>query len=368
MSIMFTNVYNRFDILARMLNGRREAEMKKLDGEVWNILHHYLLSKFFCDKENTWQQYELNLTLNYLNIRAAMFLGIFDSRNCEAMCRLFDRLANGKQVADDTINLHYLIYADLESRQGNSGKAIALYDKVIARSDHGYYKAKALFRKGSIESSEANKGLPFLQINTLGQALGEAEKCNDGYMVSEIYRNMSNMFHRTHPALAMSLLWKSTVYFEKHGLVTEGRRCKLTMAVVYIDMLMYYAGRIKDEKHVKFKEAAERIVESIKPYMFTSEYDKAHYHYVYAYVKGDETDMEKAFDYALACDVIPQAFDCAIAIAEKSFFTDKRKSLEMLKKAHAISHRMGDRNREGWVEDGIKRLEYELEREKGKSD
>lgn len=280
------------------------------------------------------------------------------------MCKLFDRLAYGHIVADDAINLHYLIYADLESRKGHSDKAISLYDMVIARTKHGYYKAKALFRKGSIETSEANKGLPFLQINTLSEALGEAEKCNDGYMVAEIYRDMSNMFHRTHPSLAMSLLWKSTVYFEKHGFVTEGRRCKLTMAVVYIDMLMRYAGQIKEDKHVKFKETAEKIVDSIKPDMFTSEYDKAHYYYIYAYVKGDDKDMEKAFDYALACDVAPQAFDCAIAVAEKSFFTDKTKSLEMLHKAWGIAHSMGDRNRKAWVEDGIKRLEYELEREK----
>lgn len=365
MSDNFVYIADRLDILIRLLNGRREDEMKRLDDEVWNVINDFILSKIIVDGKTKWKQDELALILSYLNVRAAMFLGIFDGRGCEEMCRLFDRLAYGHIVADDTINLHFLIYADLESRKGHSGKAISLYDMVIARTKHGYYKAKALFRKGSIETGESNKGLPFLRINTLSEALGEAEKCNNGYMVAEIYRDMSNMFHRTHPSLAMSLLWKSTVYFEKHGFLIEGLRCKLSMAIVYIDMLMHYAGKIKDDKHIKFKEAAERIVEEIKPDMFTSQYDKAHYYYVYAYVKGNEKEMKKAFDYALACDVAPQAFDCAIAVAEKSFFTDKLKSMEMLQKAWAIADRMGDRNRKVWVEDGIKRLEYELEREKG---
>lgn len=215
-------VYDRLDILIRLLNGRREAEMKRLDGDVWNVLYHFLLSKIVVDGKTKWKQGELALIHNYLNVRAAMYLGFFDSRGCEEMCRLFDRLADGHIVVDDAINLHYLIYADLESRKGHSGKAISLYDMVIARTNHGYFKAKALFRKGSLETSEANKGLPFLQINTLSEALGEAERCNNGYMVAEIYRDMSNMFHRTHPSLAMSLLWKSVVYFEKLGFVTEG--------------------------------------------------------------------------------------------------------------------------------------------------
>ena len=365
MSNNFVYISDRVEILARLLNSRREAEMSRLDSEVWNFQHNYLVSKISYGTEHSWCPDVLALILNYLNIRAATFLGVFNGKNCEAMCRLFDRFAGGNLVADDTIILHYLICADLESRKGHLHEAIALYDMVIARTNHGYFKAKALFRKGSIETSEANKGLPFLQINTLSEALGEAERCNNGYMVAEIYRDMSNMFHRTHPSLAMSLLWKSVVYFEKLGFVTEGRRCRLTMAMVYIDMLMHYAGKIKDDKHIKFKEAAEKIVDGIKPDMFASQYDKAHYYYVYAYVKGDEKDMEKAFEYAMDCDVAPQAFDCAIAVAEKSFVTDKSKSMEMLQKAWSIARRMGDRNKTIWVEEGIKRLEYELEREKG---
>ena len=165
MSFNTTYISDRIDILARLLNGRREADMKWLDDEVWNVLNDFILSKIVMAGKTKWKQDELALILNYLNIRAAMFLGIFDGRGCEAMCNLFDRLAYRHIVTDDTINLHYLIYADLESRKGHSGKARSLYDMVIARTKHGYYKAKALFRKGSIETSEANKVLPFLQIN-----------------------------------------------------------------------------------------------------------------------------------------------------------------------------------------------------------
>ena len=37
-----------------------------------------------------------------------------------------------------------------------------------------------------------------------------------------------------------------------------------------IYMLMHYAGKIKDDKHIKFKEAAGNIVDGIKPDMFAS--------------------------------------------------------------------------------------------------
>lgn len=135
-------------------------------------------------------------------------------------------------------------------RLGDNAKAMALCDKLLGQKLEPSQRVDVLITKGSIEADESHQ---IFGVNSLSQALAEAEADGTPVMIAKCYLEMAKMIGLHYPSLGLSFLWKARVFYEKVQDKEHSSFAKSRMAMAYF--LLWH--RRKDER---FIEEARRLV------------------------------------------------------------------------------------------------------------
>lgn len=115
-------------------------------------------------------------------------------------------------------------------RIGNNDKAISICDRLLRGKLNAWQRINVLINKGSIETDVSH--LAF-NINTLSEALAEAEADGTPTLIAFCYSEIAKMIGSHYPAIGLSFLWKSRIISEGLQETERIAFCKLRMAMAY---------------------------------------------------------------------------------------------------------------------------------------
>lgn len=142
-------------------------------------------------------------------------------------------------------------------RLGNNEKALELCDQLLKKDISHPQKVEVLIVKGSIECDESHQ---IFGINSLSQALAEAEADGNPSLIARCYSEMARMIGTHYPALSLSFLWKARVHYEKVNDYENAAFCKVWMAKSYF--LLWHKCQQKEERFIT--EARRLVNEDVK--------------------------------------------------------------------------------------------------------
>ena len=135
--------------------------------------------------------YSLSVILNYLNVRTSIFLNMNDFEKAWQPIMLYERYAYGRMIPLNVEGVHRDLKAILMARQGRMDEACGVLRDALKLGCTLDVRQRLLYTLGSIETSMTGPGY---RINTLCEALGEAEREGNEEYVAMCYREMSRMF------------------------------------------------------------------------------------------------------------------------------------------------------------------------------
>ena len=138
-------------------------------------------------------------------------------------------------------------------RSGENRNALRCCERLLKTTLDTYQKVDVLITKGSIETEENHN---IFGINTLSEALAEAEAEGSPDMIAHCYMEMAKMMGTHYPALGLSFLWKARIYYEKCKETDRIAFCKMRMALAYF-LLWHRTGK----KENCFIQNAKRLVD-----------------------------------------------------------------------------------------------------------
>ncbi len=142
-------------------------------------------------------------------------------------------------------------------RLGDNEKALELCDKLLKKDISHPQKVEVLIVKGSIECDDCHQ---IIGINSLSQALAEAEADGNPSLIAKCYSEMARMIGTHYPALSLSFLWKARVHYEKVNDHENAAFCKVRMAKSYF--LLWHKCQQKEERFIT--EARRLVNEDVK--------------------------------------------------------------------------------------------------------
>ncbi len=119
---------------------------------------------------------------------------------------------------------------EVNRRLGRNANGLRLCDTLLAKELTHTERARALLAKGSIESDESRL---LFSVNSISEALGEAEEAGSPELIGKCYFELAKMIGIHYPALSLSLLWKARIFFEKNKNEEMTACCKERMAMSY---------------------------------------------------------------------------------------------------------------------------------------
>ena len=119
---------------------------------------------------------------------------------------------------------------EVNRRLGRNSLGLHLCDTFLAKELTHDERARVLLVKGSIESDESHQ---VFSVNSISEALGEAEEAGSSELISRCYLELAKMIGIHYPALGLSLLWKARIIFEKDKDEEWTAFCKERMAMSY---------------------------------------------------------------------------------------------------------------------------------------
>ena len=139
---------------------------------------------------------------------------------------------------------------EVNNRLAHKAEAIRLCDLLLGWDLSHSKRSLVLLAKGSIESDESHW---IFNVNSMSEALGEAEADGSPALIGRCYLELAKMVGTHYPALALSFLWKARIIFEKDNKREKIAFCKERMAMSYF--LLWH--RTNDKR---YQEEASRLV------------------------------------------------------------------------------------------------------------
>ena len=138
-------------------------------------------------------------------------------------------------------------------RSGENMNALRCCERLLKTTLDTYQKVDVLITKGSIETGENHN---IFGINTLSEALAEAEADGSPDMIAHCYMEMAKMLGTHYPALGLSFLWKARIFYEKSKESDRVAFCKMRMALAYF--LLWHRTAKKENC---FIQEAKRLID-----------------------------------------------------------------------------------------------------------
>ena len=258
----------------------------------------------------TLNDYSLSVILNYLNVRTSIFLNRNEFGRAWQPILLFERYASGRMIPINTEGIHRNLKAVLLARQGQLAKACVVLREALDLGCTLDVRQRLLYTLGSIETSMTG---PEYKINTLCEALGEAEKEGNEDHIAMCYREMSRMFsYLGQAAMGLSLLQKAEQYYMIHHKDHELMGTRMYMAMSY--MAMYntpkYTSQFGEENMKRFNHQAMAYIDMVDVDKLPLESDRAFYYRTYGLIYFDIASIEKALAFYQRVNAYQDIKDC----------------------------------------------------------
>lgn len=258
----------------------------------------------------TLNDYSLSVILNYLNVRTSIFLNRNDFKRAWEPILLFEHYANGKMYLANLEAIHRDLKASLLSRQGNLKEARNVLIDALELSCTKDIRQRLLYTLGVIETSLTGPGY---RINSLCEALGEAEDAGDEERVAKCYREMARMFsYLGYAATGLSLLQKAEQYYMLHQKDYELIPTRMYLAMNYLSMFntAKYSKQFGKENMERFNKQARSYIDMVDVKKLSLESDQAFYYRTYGLVYADISSIEKALAFYQRVNAYRDVKDC----------------------------------------------------------
>ena len=258
----------------------------------------------------TFNERSLSVILNYLNVRTSIFLNRNDFKKAWEPILLFERYASNGEYLVNIEAIHRDLKAALLARQGNLTEARdILIDalKLVCTKD---IRQRLLYTLGGIETSLTGPGY---RINSLCEALGEAEEMGDEEHVALCYREMARMFsYLGQSATGLSLLQRAEQYYMLHQKDYELMTTRMYMAMSYLSIFntAKYTQQFGEENVARFNEKARACIDMVDVNKLPLESDQAFYYRTYGLVYIDIASIEKALAFYQRVNAYRDIEDC----------------------------------------------------------
>ena len=256
----------------------------------------------------TFNDYSLSVILNYLNVRTSIFLNRNDFRKAWEPILLFERYASNREYLVNIEAIHRDLKAALLARQGNLTEARDILIDALKLGCTKDIRQRLLYTLGGIETSLTGPGY---RINSLCEALGEAEEMGDEAHVALCYREMARMFsYLGQSATGLSLLQKAEQYYLLHQKDYELMSTRMYMAMSYLSIFntAKYTQLLGEENVARFNEKARACIDMVDVNKFPLESDQAFYYRTYGLV--DIASIEKALAFYQRVNAYRDIEDC----------------------------------------------------------
>lgn len=258
----------------------------------------------------TLNDYSLSVILNYLNVRTSIFLNRNEFERAWQPILLFERYASGRMITINLEGIHRDLKAVLMARQGRLADACDVLKEALDLGCTSDVRQRLLYTLGSIETSMTG---PEYKINTLCEALGEAEQEGDEDHIAMCYREMSRMFsYLGQGATGLSLLQKAEQYYMIHHKEHELMGTRMYMAMNY--MAIYntpkYTNQLGKMNIDRFYQQAKAYIGMVDVDKLPLESDRAFYNRTYGLIYSDIASIEKALTFYQRVNAYQDIKDC----------------------------------------------------------
>lgn len=258
----------------------------------------------------TLNDYSLSVILNYLNVRTSIFLNRNEFERAWQPILLFERYASGRKIPINLEGIHRDLKAVLMARQGRLSDACVVLRDALNLRVTSDVRQRLLYSMGSIETSMTG---PEYKINTLCEALGEAELEGNEDYIAMCYREMSRMFsYLGQGATGLSLLHKAEQYYLINHKEYELMGTRMYMAMNY--MAIYntpkYTKQLGVENIERFNRQAKAYIGMVDVDKLQLESDKAFYYRTYGLIYVDIASIEKALAFYQRVNAYQDIKDC----------------------------------------------------------
>ncbi len=212
--------------------------------------------------------------------------------NCEheeadRLLNLFDYKFSGTPLTMDVIFGRLFAAAELAMRTGKSvNEAMRHIERNLNLFDSTpEQKVKMLLRAGQLETMTNRL---HISPRYFSQALGIAEESGNEKLIAEVYQNISKMFAKRYPGLAIYFIRKAELKYTSVGLKKEAYLCRMERAMLYSIIVRtkvanpQYYGRFSDE-------ATSIVNESLDPTL--NAFETNHCQYIKSVVEANEEDL-----------------------------------------------------------------------------
>lgn len=258
----------------------------------------------------TLNDYSLSVILNYLNVRTSIFLNKNEFERTWQPILLFERYASGRLIPINMEGIHRDLKAVLMARQGRLADACVVLREALNLGCTSDVRQRLLYTLGSIETSITG---PEHKINTLCEALGEAEQEGNEDRIAMCYREMSRMFsYLGQGATGLSLLQKAEQYYiinhKEHELM--GTRMYMAMNYLAIYSIPKYKSLFTEGDRERFNQQAKEYIGMVDVDKLLLESDKAFYYRTYGLIYVDIASIEKALAFYQSVNAYQDIKDC----------------------------------------------------------
>ena len=258
----------------------------------------------------TLNDYCLSVILNYLNVRTSIFLNRSDFNRAWEPILLFEHYTNGRTYLANIESIHRDLKASLLARQGKLAAARDLLTDALDLNCTKDIRQRLLYTLGCIETSLTG---PDYRINSLCEALGEAEDAGDEARVVMCYREMARMFsYMGQAATGLSLLQKAEQYYLLHQKDHELMATRMYLAMNYLAMFntAKYTQQLGEENMERFNKQAKAYIDMVDADQLPLESDRAFYYRTYGLVYVDIASIERALAFYQRVNAYRDIKDC----------------------------------------------------------
>ena len=279
------------------LNSSFPLEVIQHDWNLWNtggkeryvnsILFHPLIRKEIGDKDLPSVNFQDELLRLYNSTASCMNAGkseealkcIKDYKKIVQMGRSLDRVLDFEMMMREV---------EVNCRLGCNEDSIQLCDTLLAKELTHAERARVLLIKGSIESDDSHQ---VFSVNSISEALGEAEEDGSTELIGRCYLELAKMIGIHYPALGLSLLWKARIVFEKDKDEEMTAFCKERMAMSYF--LLWH--RTNDKRY--YDEAFRLVNNDIDRGVYKHPGAKAAFDRLRGVINNDLMLIQSALDF-----------------------------------------------------------------------
>ena len=230
---------------------------------------------------------------------------------------------------------------EVNCRLGQNADGLRLCDALLAKGLTHDERARVLLIKGSIESDDSHQ---MFHVNSISEALGEAEEAGSSDLIGRCYLELAKMIGTHYPALGLSLLWKARIIFEKDKDEEMTAFCKERMALAYF--LLWH--RTTDKRY--YDEALRLVNNDIDRKVYRHPVAKVSFDRLKGVINSDLDLIQSALDFFEEIHALGEAMRTAEFYMKTALtLGDREKAKKGAKRYEGYAEELHDESRVAYI-------------------